>query len=118
MRKISIFAVALCLAGTALAATKETGTTKLVNVEPAGTTEKHHKHQQYDFTFNAQTHEYTCRSKEGDKINATDFVVGSNVDYQVKGNKGKVKGSGGKEVSCTIVRVADVPANQDMPVLK
>lgn len=109
MRTFSILAVALCLVGTVLAAQKETGTTKLVNVEPAGTTDKKHKHQQYDFTFDAQTHEYTCRSKEGDKINATDFVVGSNIDYQVKGNKGKVKSTMGKEVSCTIVRVADVP---------
>jgi len=109
MRKFSIFAVALCLAGTALAAQKESGTTKLVNVEPAGTTEKHHKHQQYDFTFDAQSHKYTCRSKEGDKINATDFVVGSNVDYQVKGNKGKVKGATGKQVSCMVVRVAELP---------
>jgi len=105
----SIVALAVCLAGTAFAAQKETGTTKLVNVEPAGTTEKHHKHQQYDFTFDTQKQEYTCRSKEGDKIKATDFVVGSNIDYQVKGNKGKVKGSTGKEVSCTIVRVADLP---------
>lgn len=109
MRNVSILALALCLAGTAFAAQKETGTTKLVNVQPAGTTDKKHKHQQYDFTFDAQTHEYTCRSKEGDKINATDFVVGSNIDYQVKGNKGKVKGSTGKEVSCTIVRVAELP---------
>jgi len=110
MRNLCILALALCLTGSALAAQKETGTTKLVNVEPAGTTQKHHKHQQYDFTFDAQTHEYTCRSKEGDKIKATDFVVGSNIDYQVKGNKGKVKGSTGKEVSCTIVRVAELPA--------
>jgi hypothetical protein len=110
MRNLCILIFALSLASTAFAAQKETGTTKLVNVDPAGTTDKKHKHQQYDFTFDAQTHEYTCRSKEGDKINATDFVVGSNVDYQVKGNKGKVKGSTGKEVSCTIVRVAELPA--------
>jgi len=109
MRNLFILSLAFCLSGTALAAQKETGTTKLVNVEPAGTTEKHHKHQQYDFTFDAQTHEYTCRSKEGDKINATDFVVGSNIDYQVKGNKGKVKSSSGKQVSCTVVRVAELP---------
>lgn len=110
MRIVSIFTLAVCLAGTALAAQKQTGTTKLVDVQPAGTTDKKHKHQQYDFTFDAQTHEYTCRSKEGDKINATDFVVGSNIDYQVKGNNGKVKGSTGKEVSCTVVRVAELPA--------
>ena len=110
MRKHSILILILCLAGPAFAAQKQTGTTKLVNVNPAGTTDKKHKHQQYDFTFDAQTHEYTCRSKEGDKINATDFVVGSNIDYQVKGNKGKVKGATGKQVSCTIVRVADITA--------
>jgi len=109
MRNVSILALALCLTGTALGAHKESGTTKLANVEPAGTTDKKHKHQQYDFTFDAPTHEYTCRSKEGDKINATDFVVGSNIDYQVKGNKGKVRGSTGKEVNCTIVRVANLP---------
>jgi hypothetical protein len=112
MRKLSTLAFVLCVACTALAAEKQSGTSKLLNVEPAGTTDKKHKHQQYDFTFDAQTHEYTCRSKEGDKIKATDFVVGTNVDYQVKGNKGKVKGSTGKEVSCTVVRVADVPAAQ------
>jgi hypothetical protein len=109
MRNLCILALTMCLAGPAFAAQKETGTTKLVDVQPAGTTDKKHKHQQYDFTFDAQAHEYTCRSKEGDKINATDFVVGSNIDYQVKGNKGKVKGSTGKEISCTIVRVAQLP---------
>ncbi len=109
MRNFSALALALCLTATAFAAQKETGTTKLTDVEPAGTTQKHHKHQQYDFTFDAQTHEYTCRSKEGDKIKATDFVVGTNIDYQVKGNKGKVKSSTGKEISCTIVRVAQLP---------
>jgi hypothetical protein len=109
MRNVCILVLALSVTGTAFAAQKQTGTTNLVNVQPAGTTDKKHKHQQYDFTFDAQTHEYTCRSKEGDKINATDFVVGSNIDYQVKGNKGKVKGSTGKEVSCTIVRVAELP---------
>lgn len=111
MRNLLILALAVSITGTAFAAQKQTGTTKLVNVEPAGTTAKGHKHQQYDFTFDAQSHEYTCRSKEGDKINATDFVVGSNIDYQVKGNKGKVKGSTGKEVSCTIVRVAELPTS-------
>ena len=111
MRNVCILALAVCVAAPVFAAQKQTGTTKLVDVQPAGTTDKKHKHQQYDFTFDAQTHEYTCRSKEGDKINATDFVVGSNIDYQVKGNKGKVKGSTGKEVSCTIVRVAELPTS-------
>jgi len=32
------------------------------------------------------------------------------VNYQVDGNKGKVKSSAGKQLSCTIVRVANVAA--------
>ena len=92
----------------AFAGTKESGTTTLKDVQPAGTTDKKHKHQQYDFTFDSSTHEYTCRSNEKDKLNATDFVVGSNIQYQVSGNKGKVKSSTGKQVSCMVVRVADV----------
>ena len=111
-RTLLTFALVLCFAGTALAAQKETGTTKLTNAEPAGTTDKDHKHQQYDFTFDAKTQEYTCRTKQKTKVKATDFVVGTNIDYEVKGNKGKVKSSTGKEVDCTIVRVANLPATQ------
>jgi len=112
IRKLATFSLILCLGSPAFAAQKETGTTKLINVEPAGTTDKDHKHQQYDFTFDAKTQEYTCRTKEKTKVKATDFVVGTNIDYEVKGNKGKVKSSTGKEVDCTIVRVANLPAAQ------
>jgi len=111
-RTLLAFSLALGLTATAAAAQKETGTTKLINVEPAGTTDKDHKRLQYDFTFDGKTQEYSCRSKEKTKINATDFVVGTNIDYEVKGNNGKVKSSTGKEVDCTIVRVANVPAAQ------
>jgi hypothetical protein len=48
-----------------------------------------------------------CRTKENTKIKATDFVVGSDMTYEVNGNKGKVKVSNGKQVDCTIVRVAN-----------
>ena len=93
------------------AAQKETGTTKLKDVQPAGVTDKIHKKQQYDFTFDSATHEYTCRSNEKDKVNATDFVVGSDIQYQVQGNKGKVKSvSTGKQVGCMVVRVASAGA--------
>jgi len=68
--------------------------------------------QQYDFTFDTAQHEYTCRSNENQSVKATDFVVGTEVQYQVNGNKGKVKSSTGKQVSCTIVRVANPPAGQ------
>lgn len=108
-------AIMLLLAATlpAVAAKKDTGTTTLKDFQPAGTTDKKHKHQQYDMTFTTSTNDYTCRTNEGAKINATDFVVGSSINYQVSGNKGKVKNlSSGKQVSCTIVRVADASMAQ------
>lgn len=54
--------------------------------------------------------DYTCRTKGSAKIKATDFVVGSDMTYEVNGNKGKVKISNGKKVDCTIVRVANAQA--------
>lgn len=91
----------------AAAAPKITGTATLKDFQPAGTTGKNHKHQQYDFFFAASGQEYTCRSSEKKTLKATDFVVGSNLAYQIQGTKGKVTGSNGKQVDCTIVRVAN-----------
>lgn len=94
------------------AATKEAGTTTLKDVQPAGTTDKKQKHQRYDLSFVSSTgKEYTCRTAEKTSVKATDFVVGSTVTYEVKGDKGKLKTSAGKQVSCTIVRVANATAN-------
>jgi hypothetical protein len=112
MRKLCIFALAIAITVPAFASPKESGTTKLKDAQPAGTTDKSHKKQQYDFTFDSATHEYTCRSNEKDKVNATDFVVGSDIQYQVQGNKGKVKSANGKQVGCMVVRVAALPAAQ------
>jgi len=94
-----------------VAANKISGTTTLKDVQPAGTTDKDHK-QQYDLSFVSSTGEdYTCRTSAKKSVNATDFVVGSNVNYQVDGNKGKVKSSAGKQLSCTIVRVSNAAAS-------
>jgi hypothetical protein len=35
--------------------------------------------------------------------------VGSDVQYQINGDKGKVKNASGKQVECTIMRVAELP---------
>jgi len=113
MRK-SIVATLLVLAFAlpAMAGSKLKGSATLKNFEPAGTTDKKHKHQQYDFTFVASATQYTCRSKEGDKLKATDFPVGSDISYELNGDKGNVKSPNGKQVSCTVMRVDPVsPAN-------
>lgn len=112
MRKIlALTVIVLFLAILAFAANKESGSTNLKDVQPAGTTDKQHKKQQYDLTFATSKNEYTCRTKEKEKVNATDFVVGSTISYKINGNKGEVKNTtSGKNVKCTLVRVAPVSA--------
>ena len=99
--------LAMCLTSMAIAANKESGNTTLKDVQPAGTTDKKHKKQQYDLTFATSKNEYACRSKENEKVQATNFVVGTGITYKIDGNKGQVKStSSGKSVKCTLVRVA------------
>jgi hypothetical protein len=99
----------LMWAVSASAGDKQKGTATLKDLQPTGGTDKKtHKNQQYDFTFDAGMHEYTCRTQEKTKLNATDFIVGSTVSYQIDSNKAKLKGSSGKETKCTVVRVEDI----------
>lgn len=110
MRKTLTVALAV-LFFTALvaAANKESGTTTLKDVQPAGTTDKKHKKQQFDLSFATPKNEYTCRTNENEKVKATDWVVGTSITYSINGNKGEVKNtSSGKKVKCTVVRVAAV----------
>jgi hypothetical protein len=110
MRKtLTLAVIVLLFAGMAIAANKESGTTTLKDVQPAGTTNKQHKKQQYDLSFATSKNDYTCRSNENEKVNATDWVVGTSINYNVNGNKGEVKNAAsGKKVKCTVVRVAAV----------
>lgn len=112
MRKtIALAIMALCLTAVGWSANKESGSTSLKDVQPAGTTDKKHKKQQFDLSFATSTNDYTCRTNENEKVKATDFVVGTAVTYSVNGNKGQVKStSSGKSVKCTLVRVAAIPA--------
>jgi hypothetical protein len=111
MRKrnaIALFVMTLAIAATA--GTKIEGITALKDFQPTGTTDKKtHKNQQYDLSFAASGRQYTCRTVEKESLKATDFVVGDNVKYEINGDKGKLKNTGGKQIECTIVRVADVP---------
>jgi hypothetical protein len=98
---------------TASAAKKQTGTTTLKDVQPAGTTNtKDQKKQLYDFTFDASGHHYICRTSPKTSVKATDFVVGSDVKYELDGDKGKLKTAAGKDLKCTVVRVEAVSTRQ------
>jgi gentisate 1,2-dioxygenase len=111
MRRFILFALLTMVTLNATAGTKDKGTTVLKDVQPAGTTDKKHKHQQYDLSFATQSgKDYTCRTGEKTSVKATDLAVGSSVTYEVNSNKGKVKTSAGKQLDCTIVRVVNVPA--------
>ncbi len=93
----------------ASAAKKDVGVTALKDVQPAGTTDtKEKKKQQYDFIFEASGNHYTCRTSPKTSVKAVDFVVGSDVKYEVDGEKVKLKTTTGKEVKCTVVRVEKV----------
>ena len=108
MRKWNVVPlIVLMCALTATAGDKQKGTATLKDPQPTGTTDKKHKNQQYDITFDAAPHEYVCRTPEKTKLNATDYVVGNDITYQIDGNKGKLKSSA-KEVKCTVVRVENV----------
>src|SRR3974377_2552316 len=97
----SILIVALlCSPRPTFSAQKQKGSTTLKDFQPAGTTDKKHKNQQFDLTFVASGTQYTCRSKEGDKVKATDFPVGSDITYEVDKDKGQVKSRSGKKVTC------------------
>ena len=108
MRKLfSLVILVAVLVSVGAAANKESGKSTLKDVQPAGTTDKRHKKQQYDLTFAGSKNEYTCRTNENEKIAATNFVVGTGITYKIDGNKGDVKSTqSGKNVKCTLVRVA------------
>jgi len=106
---ISVLAV-LLFALTATAAKKDTGSTTLKDLEPVATTSKQNKNQQYDFTFESSARRYVCRTSPKTSVKATDFVVGTELKYEVNGNKGDLKSTSGKQVKCTVVRVEEVSA--------
>jgi hypothetical protein len=105
---IVLFVIAVAIA--AAAGSKIEGITALKDFQPTGAVDKKtHKNQQYDLSFAASGRQYTCRTVEKESLKATDFVVGDNVKYEINGDKGKVKNSNGKQIECTVVRVADLP---------
>ncbi len=113
MRKaISVSFLTMTMAITAAAGSKIEGTTTLKDFQPAGMTDKEQKNQQYDLSFVALGKQYTCRTIEKKSLKASDFVVGSDLTYEIGGNKGKLKNATGKKVECTVMRVAEMSASQ------
>lgn len=99
-------------------AKKEKGTTTLKDVQPAGTTDKKNKNQQFDFSFDTSGMSYVCRTSHKTKMKATDFVVGTSLSYELDEHDGKLKNSSGKQVKCTVVRVEKMPATSAAPATR
>jgi hypothetical protein len=108
MRNLKLWALlAMMSALPAAAGGKQKGSATLKDMQPTGTTDKDHKNQMYDISFVVSGNDYTCRTK--DKLKATDFVVGSDVSYELDSDKAKLKNASGKEAKCTVVRVEKLP---------
>ena len=93
----------------ASAAKKEKGTTTLKDVQAAGTTDKKNENQQFDFAFDASGMSYVCRTSHKTEVKATDFVVGTDLTYELDEHKGKLKNASGEQVKCRVVRVEKLP---------
>ena len=111
---ITIGILATAAAIPAHAARKLEGNTTLKDSQPAGVADKHQKkskHQVYDLTFDAAGNEYICRTDADKSMNATEFIVGTDIHYEIDGKKAKIKTPSDKKVECKIVRVAVSPAS-------
>jgi hypothetical protein len=109
MRK-AILAAAILSMTLPAAADKIKGDTTLKDSQPFGTKDKEHKHQAYDLSFDGKGKSYTCRTDSGKSMNATDFVVGGQIHFEIDKNKAKIKTPENKQVECKIVRVEQMPA--------
>jgi hypothetical protein len=107
MHKISLVAILLFAIVLPASASKIEGSSVLKDSQPTGTIDKEHKHQAYDLSFLAASKLYTCRTNSDDSMNATDFIVGHEIKYEIDGKKVKIKTPEGKHVECKIVRVED-----------
>src|SRR5436305_10962061 len=104
---LALAAIAMTLSASA---DKVNGSAALKDLQPFGTTDKEHKHQAYDLSFDAEGHSYTCRTNPKKSIDATEFVVGSQINYEIDKNKAKIKTPQNKKLECKIVRVEKSPA--------
>jgi|SRR5271170_4506270 len=113
MHKLTLAAAFLAAATLpAFAGHKVEGATTLKDMQPYGTKDKQHKHTAYDLSFRAEGNNYTCRTDPKKSINATDFVVGTGIKYEINNQKVKIKAPQNKELNCKIVRVEAAPATQ------
>ena len=109
--KATTLAIATILMTLSASAENLKGPATLKDLQPFGTKDSEHNHQAYDLSFDAQGNSYTCRTDSGKSTNATDFVVGTQINYEIDKNKATIKTPRNKKVQCKIVRVERIPAS-------
>jgi len=107
--KVSSLCLAAALLSTVALADDLIQTATLKDLQTVGTTSKKQKHQQYDLVFDTGSTEYVCRTKLGSSLKPMQFVVGSTMEFKVKGQNGEGKTPAGDKVKCGIVKVAPLP---------
>jgi hypothetical protein len=110
MRRVATSAVLIIAIAVPAFAKKFKGSSTLKDSQPSGHVDKQHKNQTYDLSFDAEGKSYTCRTSYKKSMNATDFVVGSKINYEIDNQKVKIKTPENKEVQCQVVRVAQAGA--------
>jgi hypothetical protein len=103
--KTLIVGLAGVLVSTAALADSMVQTATLKDLQTVGSTNKKQKHQQYDLVLDTPANEYVCRTKLGSSLKATDFVVGSSLEFKLNGQNGEATTVAGKRAKCGIVRV-------------
>ena len=111
LRKTSGLCLAAALLSTVALADSLVQTATLKDLQTVGSTNKKQKHQQYDLVIDTSTNEYICRTKLGSSLKATQFVVGSSLQFKLNGQNGEATTSDGKKTKCGIVRVSAAPVS-------
>lgn len=108
MRKFASIAIIVLMGLPAMAA-KRTDTGIIRDVQPTNFAPAKKKHQQYDFSIDTVVNSYQCRTSQDHSVNATDFPVGSSVDFIVNGKDAEIKTPTRKSAKCRITRVQALP---------
>jgi hypothetical protein len=105
MHKVTLTASLVLAMAVSASASKIIGSTTLKDSQPVGTIDKDAKYQAYDLFFQSAGQQYTCRTNPKKPINTTDFVIGSDIQYEIDENRATIRTPKGKKVDCKIVRV-------------
>ena len=110
--KTSFLGLAATVLSTAALAASLVQTGTLKDFQTVGSTTKKQKHPQYDLVVDTSTNEYVCRTKLGNSVKPTQFVVGSPLQFKLNGQSGEATNSSGNHVKCGIVKVTAASAPQ------